>query len=314
MERFESARKFYEKQVKPLIEEKFPQYAGRIAVGLAGEGSDCFGYDDLISRDHDFGTGVCLWVTDEDMKEFGYSLSIAYNELAERQPGNNLSQRLKDRRGVMTIRSFYSNILGIECDTKRCTLSSEDWQRLDHTCLATAVNGVVFRDDLGKFTAFRDLLLSYYPDNVWKVRIANELHRFSAAMQVNYARCMTRKDYVTARTCREIGVSAAMELFFLLSREYPPYYKWTYKRLTELDQGGRFAALINKLSETETTQSAWEGKAYHPDRLNTDDPAVTAAELIGSYIAGMLREKGLISGEDSYLERYVDEILGQIKM
>ncbi len=312
MDRFTNARRFYENQVKPLIDEKFAGYADRIAVGLAGEGSDCFGYDDLISRDHDFGTGVCLWVTDEDMDKFGYLLSIAYNELAERQPGNNLSERLKQRRGVMTIRSFYSNILGIECDTKNCRLNSNDWQRLDHTCLATAVNGKVFRDDLGMFTAFRELLLSYYPDRIWKMRIVGELHKFSAAMQVNYARCMTRKDYVTARTCREMGAGAAMELFFLMRREYPPYYKWTYKRLKEMDAEGLFARLIYLLSETVSPVGAWDGKTYNPDLLNTDDPVVTVTEQIGSFLAGMLKKNGLISGNDPYLERYVDEIIAKM--
>ena len=69
-ETIERSRRFYEKHVAGLIHEKFREYEDRIAVGLVGEGSDCFGYDDLISRDHDFGTGVCLWVTDEDMENF----------------------------------------------------------------------------------------------------------------------------------------------------------------------------------------------------------------------------------------------------
>ncbi len=308
-DRFANNRRFYEKQVKPLIEEKFPQYAGRIAVGIAGEGSDCFGYDDFISRDHDFGTGVCLWVNDEDMETFGYMLSIAYNELAERQPGNTLTERLKQRRGVMTIRRFYSYILGIDCDTENCRLSEEDWQRLDHTCLATAVNGEVFRDDLGEFTAFRKMLLGYYPERIWKTRIVNELHKFSSALQVNYARCMSREDLVTARACRQKGVEAAMELFFLMKREYPPYYKWTYKRMTELDNEGVFSKLIYHLAEMVSQNDAWEGRSYDPNILNTNDGIVNATEHLGGYIAGLLKEQGLIKRPDPYLERHVDEIL-----
>ena len=69
-------RRFYDEHVADMIHSAFPEYEDRIAVGIAGEGSDCFGYDDEISRDHDFGTGVCLWVTDDDMERFGYKLSI----------------------------------------------------------------------------------------------------------------------------------------------------------------------------------------------------------------------------------------------
>ena len=57
-------RRFYDQYVVELIHSRFGEYEDRIAVGIAGEGSDCFGYDDEISRDHDFGTGVCLWIRD----------------------------------------------------------------------------------------------------------------------------------------------------------------------------------------------------------------------------------------------------------
>ena len=61
----EMSRKFYVNRVAPMIREKFPEYESRIAVGIAGEGSDCFGYDDFISRDHDYAPGFCLWLPEE---------------------------------------------------------------------------------------------------------------------------------------------------------------------------------------------------------------------------------------------------------
>ena len=103
---FDKSRRFYENKVAPMIHEKFPEYESHIAVGLSGEGSDCFGYDDFISRDHDFGTGVCLWLTDTDFHKFGRLLSIAYNELVNSIPGADLTDRLRQRRGVMTINGF----------------------------------------------------------------------------------------------------------------------------------------------------------------------------------------------------------------
>ena len=63
MKGLELAKAYYEEYGRPMIQEKFPKYAERIAVGLAGEGSECFGYDDELSRDHDFEAGFCLWQT-----------------------------------------------------------------------------------------------------------------------------------------------------------------------------------------------------------------------------------------------------------
>ena len=171
LETLDKSRRFYESKVAPMIHERFPEYEGRIAVGVVGEGSDCFGFDDFVSREHDFGTGVCLWLTDEDYDKIASPLSIAYNEFVDANPGGQaLTARLRERRGVMSIRMFYSNILDIACETTGRDLTIEEWLRLDHVCLATATNGEVFRDDLGEFTAFRNKLLAlFYSDIAEKI-------------------------------------------------------------------------------------------------------------------------------------------------
>ncbi|MBR4732971.1 MAG: DUF4037 domain-containing protein [Lachnospiraceae bacterium] len=328
MNSMEASRRFYEEQVKNLIHEQFGQYEDRIAVGIAGEGSDCFGYDDFMSRDHDFGTGVCLWITEEDLNLFGRRLSIAYNELIDGIPGNNLSERLRERRGVMTINDFYSNVLGTRIDAEGFVLAGREpegerkaeaffgdreWQLLDHSCLATAVNGEVFRDDLGIFSAFRNKLLDYYPDHVWRIRIANALHQYASSMQVNYARSMKRRDFVAARLCQAKGIESAMELFFLMKREYPPYYKWTYQRMAQLDHNGRFSRFVEYFARIRCDKDVWELSwkdiPYQSVQPILGDPMVAAAEEIASMICEMLRENGLTEGTDPYLERYVEEVL-----
>ena len=305
-------RRFYDLYVADMIHSKFREYENRIAVGIAGEGSDCFGYDDEISRDHDFGTGVCLWLTDEDMSLFGYSLSIAYNELVNSVERSYFTERLRERRGVMTVHDFFSNILSIDCDTKNCSLSEEEWYRLDHSCLKTATNGEVFRDDPGEFSAFRKLLMCYYPDSVWKRLISEQLHAYASSLQVNYARCMTRGDTVAAELCRSGGLRSAMELFFLINREYPPYYKWTFRALSELDSEGGFSSKIQALANERISLDAWDGTSYHPNRLNYRDKIISLSEEIASEIEQMLVKKNLIQKRGRYLEAHVDEVLRNI--
>ncbi|RKM59441.1 DUF4037 domain-containing protein [Butyrivibrio sp. CB08] len=308
----EKSRRFYENQVAPMIRSKFPEYESRIAVGIAGEGSDCFGYDDFISRDHDFGTGVCLWLTDEDFSRFGRLLSIAYNELVATTPGADLTDRLSQRRGVMTISGFYSYVLGTDCDAEKEPIPESTWRSFDYSCLATAVNGEVFRDDLGIFSAYRKSLLSYYPDRIWRERIATELHNFSASLQVNYSRCMARKDTVAAEICKARGLEAAMELFFLLKRVYPPYYKWTFRALSENWGDSSFARHIKDLAETGCCLPAWEHIKYMPDNLNMSDKVVVLSEQIAEMLRDMLNAQGLSDSGESYLEKHVDVILGEI--
>ena len=166
-----------------------------------------------------------------------------------------------------------------------------------------------FRDDLGAYTAFRKLLLGYYPDRVWRTRIAEQLHAYAVALQVNYARCMTRRDTVAAGLCRSQGIQSAMELYFLLKREYPPYYKWTFRAMRELDAEGVLSGKVRQLAEAHISPDAWEGTRYHPDRINLADRVVLLAEEIAAQLEEMLLERNLIRKKPRYLEPHVNEVL-----
>ena len=247
------------------------------------------------------------------MDEFGKELSVSYDKLVEEKDRTYYTERLKERRGVMTIHYFYSNILRIDCNTKDCLMTEEQWLTLDHSCLATAVNGEIFRDDLGCFAQFRSLLQNYYPDRVWRIRIAEKMHEYSSSLQVNYQRCMGRGDTVSAEICRIKGMTAAVELYFLIKRQYMPYYKWAYRALTDLDKSGEFTARIDELSALHSAKEPWEGTKYLPNRPNLKDRIVGVAEDIGYDISEMLKCAGLITRINPYLEVDVDTVLEKDK-
>ena len=75
-----SERYFFE-ICAPMIEEKFPAYREKIAAGLVGDGSECFGFDDEISQDHDWGPAFCLWLTQEDYGAIGTLLQKEVDKL-----------------------------------------------------------------------------------------------------------------------------------------------------------------------------------------------------------------------------------------
>ena len=52
MNGLELSRAFYETYGLPMLRTQFPELLPLLAVGLIGSGSECFGFDDEVSRDH----------------------------------------------------------------------------------------------------------------------------------------------------------------------------------------------------------------------------------------------------------------------
>ena len=75
------SKKYYEEYGRTMISETVPELTDRAAVGLAGDGSQCFGFDDEISLDHDYGPGFCMWISRETYDKIGTFLQEEYNKL-----------------------------------------------------------------------------------------------------------------------------------------------------------------------------------------------------------------------------------------
>lgn len=58
----ELSRAYFYDVCFPVLKKEFSSYLPRMAAGLIGEGSECYGYDDAISRDHDFGPGFQIFI------------------------------------------------------------------------------------------------------------------------------------------------------------------------------------------------------------------------------------------------------------
>ena len=346
----ERCRAFYEKYGKPMIKEYFGEYETRIAVGVVGEGSDCFGYDDKISMDHDYGVGFCMWLADEDYESIGEELAKRYDELvslhqseylvdylpegmtagnADKETISNneatakininknlqIKSNLNNRRGVFTIKEFYGNILGakvvnnIDWNTvysdKTFNLPENDWLHLCDETLAVATNGQVFRDDSGVFSAVREGLLSYYPDKIWYLKLAENIHTFSQNGQYNYARMMGRGDYVTANICKTQAIKSAMSLTYLLNRKYAPYYKWMWRGLDKLYAPGELKALLEEITLKPVQAKAWDNESYNPYYSNNEDEVVCLLEKVAAMLLGEFTKQGILEGDDTFLDSYV---------
>ena len=245
MKGIELAEHYYNEYGKKMIETEFAEYADRIAVGLVGEGSECLGYDDEISADHDFEPGFCLWITEEDERRFGFKLERAYARLPKEFMGYE-RQRLSpvggSRHGVFTIGEFYRKMIG--CDG--VPDSDEKWLAIPSHRLLTATNGIVFRDDLGAFTEIRETLKKGYPESVRRKKLSDSLLTMAQSGQYNYERCVKRGEWGAAFLTLSEFVKSAISVIYLLNNRYEPFYKWAFRGMRELP---RLSELEKTLTE-----------------------------------------------------------------
>lgn len=233
MKGLDLAERFYEEHGRPLIAREYPEYADRIAAGLVGEGSECFGFDDELSRDHDWGPGFCLWLTAGDYEQIGEGLQARYDTLPAVYEGfarPSIGLHAGKRTGVFEITDFYRRF--VRYDHVPVTLA--EWRVLPETYLATATNGRVFADPLRAFTAFRDGLLAFYPEDLRRKKIAARCATAGQSGQYNHSRSVARGEYVAAHCGLSIFVEATVSLVYLLNRRYRPFYKWMHRGMREL--------------------------------------------------------------------------------
>lgn len=316
-------KEFYEKYGAPVIHDKFPEYESRIAVGIVGEGSDCFGYDDEISRDHDYEIGFCMWLTEEDYSCIGTSLQEEYGRLIVEHAGEyeacikgkdliTQNTYISGRRGVFETKRFYENILRIRVSADDSFLSEDrQWFAVKEENLAMAVNGEVFRDDLGMFSAIRQKIMNYYPERVWRRRLAEQIHIFSQNGQYNYARMMAREDYVTADICIAQAMESAMAATYLLNRTYAPYYKWKRRGLRTLEILSEVGTILDDISKTDNQKYAWDRVTYSSCVVNVNDEKIKCMEKIAGLILKELNRQKIVEGKNEFLDVYCSEIVGR---
>lgn len=297
---------YYVKYGKPMIHDKFPEYEDMIAVGLCGEGSECFGTEDEISLDHDCGPGFAMWVTDEVYNEIGQQLQKAYSELPEIFAGYIRSETLMGagRCGVCTIDNFYSRVLG----GKKFPESEDDWKNIEESALAAAVNGRIFCDKQGIFSNKRNILLSYYPHNVWIEKLARELMYSAQTGQYNYGRAMARGEYVTASIALSEYMKSIMHVVYLLNKTYSPYYKWQNRLIHKLEILPEIGSIMEAICDMPTQRDSWVNYKYN-GQPNPNDMISQSIEIAAKLIVYTLQEMKLSDKNDLYLEVQGREVL-----
>lgn len=241
---------YFEEIGLPMLRQEFAPYLERIAAGLVGDGSECFGFDDSLSQDHDWGPGFCLWLSQDDYEAIGARLQEALDALPKTFAGwgpRRTSVWGEGRVGVFEIRSFYRRFLGLD----RVPVELNNWLMLPENSLAACTNGKVFRDPLGEFSRWREALNAFYPEDVRRKKIAARCMTIGQTGQYNFPRCVQRGEMFCAQYAETKFCTDVISLVFLLNRRYTPFYKWMHRAVRDLPVLGgciheRIASLIRE--------------------------------------------------------------------
>ena len=234
----------------PMLREQFPDVLPHVAAGLFGSGSECFGFDDEVSRDHDFDPGFMLLLPGEDVvdRKRAFALERAYAALPKEFMGVARPMMAPVggmRRGVMRAGAFFAGKTGSACGE----LSATQWLSVPSHALAEAVNGEVFYDGSGEVTRIRERL-SRFPDDIRRKKLAGHLLLAAQAGQYNYLRCLRHGEEAAAQLAAIAFSESAMEAVFLLNNAYQPFYKWRFRAMRALPRLALLAELLEYLITT----------------------------------------------------------------
>lgn len=344
----ERCREYYEQYGKPMLAQ-FPELQGHFAAGLVGEGSECFGYDDSISADHDYFPRFFIWLDEEAYEKYGEALKAAYRKLPQRWSccpagadadgeqsvcglknafaGDNtdkesgagspeyadtiMTPEAAQRCGVWKTTDFYYRLLGRKMPPENIY----DWVSLQETRLATATNGEIFEDCGGGFNTQREVYQAYFPEDVRKKKLSARLRKMAQMGQYQYARCMQRGEYVAAEMALSDFIQNTGSACFLLAGQYMPYFKWMHRRMKELPVLSGVAEKLEELVLLPCQKDKWDTEKPGQYRfvLNIADEKVALIEEIAQMVAAELRRQGLAEGQNSYLEPYAAEVESRIE-
>ena len=263
--------RFYAQCIRPIVDAHFPGLPH--AAGLLDSGSEVLGFDDAMSRDHDWGPRAQLFVCEDDFTRHKADIrNVLAHELPRTFEGfpTNFSEPdttdggtrwmepaaegpVNHRVVVTTAARFFRDYLDFD---PAQALDTFDWLSFSEQPLRTVTRGPLFQDGIGlQYVRER---LKYYPRDVWLYlqaacwqRISQEEHLMGRA---GLAGDEVGSALIGARLVRD-----AMRVCFLLSREYTPYAKWLGTAFRQLQLG---AALYPALREVLQAQS-WQEREQH---------------------------------------------------
>lgn len=251
------SREFFEEIVGPFLKERFPEETAVTAFGVFGYGSEALRLDDELSRDHHWGLRIDALMPND---VFESSRQIIMETLSSNLPDSYRGHSLREAHvagaGLApdSLTDFLKRTIGLD----HAPISDAEWLGIPEEDIIHVINGEVWHDPLGEFTAVRKAFDGYYPEPVRLRRIAHWCRYFSGMGTYALKRAILRQNEFYATTRFSNAIRLGVQLAFLLDRQYFPYDKWLmayFERLPRLARPLR--PLVDEAVKLSTT---WERK------------------------------------------------------
>lgn len=289
------SKKYFYDIAYPIFKKNCPEILDISSIGLVGEGSECFGLDDDISKDHDFGPGFCIWLRDDDVKIYKNKIESLLEKMPKEFLGyKRIDSKIVDKRvGLFSVEDFYEKYTS----ARKFPIDDIDFLKIPESFLATVTNGEIFLDNCKLFSAYRKYLLDFYPEDVLRKKLAAYLFQMAQAGQYNLKRSLDRSDISAAFFAKAEFMEALFGVLFLFAKVYMPYYKLRYKRLVQIN--------------------------YYPNDLfedikkfilsNDKKDLLYLSEKLSIYVKDILKYRSITRSNDDFLLNHAIEVQNSIK-
>jgi len=299
----ELAREFHADVVRPLLTAAMPGL--RYAAGRLGSGSDVLGFDDAMSRDHDWGCRLTVLVDEADRAAIPHICLLLERELPESYRGLPVrfpvtwDSSCTHQVEIATVAGFAASRLGID---PTAGLSAADWLVLTGQSVLEVTAGPVFADRTAGLAPVR-ARLNWYPPDIERYVLAAGWQRLSQEMPM-VGRTAEHGDEVGSRMLSTRLADDLISLAFTLSRQWSPYPKWRGTAFRALPVSADLAGLLTAAEAAphwRDRESALQGRItdfQHPAQLlraDRDRPP----EPAGS-------RGGRVSGQDQLPDRHAE--------
>lgn len=260
----EKSRALLHEVALPILERAFPEEIAQTAFGLFGYGSEAFGMDDDYSRDHHWGLRIDAVMPDAIFRNRSEAMQQTLRALLPSTfQGHSLREGHLAGAGVAfdSLEGFLRRTIGID----HVPQNAEEWLNVPEEDILHLLNGEVWHDPSGRFTAIRAFFQNYYPEPVRLRRIAHWCRYFSGMGTYALKRAILRDNEFYAATAFGKAVRWGAQLAFLLDRQYFPYDKWLMAYLQRLPRLG--APVHALISEAVQIATPWERKLELLDAL-----------------------------------------------